>query len=71
MAIGHDHQLIHQLRELLGLPAHTRKFVLTAEINEAVTVEAEYFPDPPGNGLVTVTKKFRLEEIDEPAEHPE
>lgn len=57
MAIASQDPLVAQLMQVLGLPKMTRRFVLTAEVGNALTVECEYYPE---RWLDPIVGRYRL-----------
>jgi hypothetical protein len=55
------------LAEVLGLPKHTRSFVLRCEVNKIVSVECEYYPSVDARSLEVALAEFDLVRRDPPA----
>ena len=62
MAISAQDEFVTKLTEVIGLPKYCKWFELRCAVDEAVTIIAEYYPDP--EGIETITERFRLEKID-------
>lgn len=64
---GKDPRILNLIK-VLGLPEHCKSFNIECKPNSLLTVSCEYYPDlnlDENGELITLFKKYRLEEIEE------
>lgn len=62
MTFSSTHPFVKELIERLGLPKRCTSIVIRMAVNEATTVECEFYPDAPAETSEVQRKHYRLEE---------
>ena len=62
-------EVVNKLVEIFQMPKHTKSFNIKCSVNSVLTIECEYYPEnfvlDENDEIITLSKKFRLREVEE------